>query len=663
MNEEPHKIQEPHHVPEPRELPKEREMKDHPVTEIEKPKSEEEKLPEEPPRELLEVDDKNMPLCPRTNIQASNFFLADSTKNAVNCVLCSNSRDELRRMPQLNLSLSLVLNEKLADQLFNQDSFAKANWEGQVDEMLSDFRTNFDDQCKSLKEMMMERLQNESHEFMLKKIKTFLDQARNEYKEDPKDFLKLQELCSTFNDFLLLKKSDEVATAMQEIDTYKSYFTQMKRTLGVNFKYLKSKIDGKIHDDSKSQKSTSRIMDPSPQIMTMHKPMETSVVVNSTKPVSYSYTTPTQIKPQPNRVIVQNQDQGFFDNIPPTYIMNSSRGYTPTEETPKSSQYPNKHVDTRGVSPGLRTIKKVRVSQRSGTPTQTKIIRRSGNQDAHHGRNIVHQNGVSKSPSRIPPGYTETITNVNGIKVIRRSISAHSRPTNIVRNSPTEDNKKKVVQFTSRANFQELNKKAPTFSTLNDVVDQSTLLRSPASRSFVKSVLFPNPITLTLLYRGSRDGLSAATFHKKCDHRGATISIFRAKETGAIFGGYNDRLWMSSNNGDSLPSDQAFLFSVDKRTKHSLTNLNKQNAICCFSKHGPIYGKFNNFMNNVSYYQYDLFISLDSTPSTSTLGKTYQLPEGIYPDSMEAKTFLAGMPTFSVDEIEVYAVTHKRGFN
>ena len=36
---------------------------------------------------------------------------------------------------------------------------------------------------------------------------------------------------------------------------------------------------------------------------------------------------------------------------------------------------------------------------------------------------------------------------------------------------------------------------------------------------------------------------------------------------------------------------------------------------------------------------------------------TYQLPEGVKPDSMEAMSYLGGKQLFNVDEVEVYAIS------
>jgi hypothetical protein len=50
-------------------------------------------------------------------------------------------------------------------------------------------------------------------------------------------------------------------------------------------------------------------------------------------------------------------------------------------------------------------------------------------------------------------------------------------------------------------------------------------------------------VTLSLLYRGSRDGFRGVDFHAKCDDKGATVTIVKSTE-GCIFGGYSDQSWV-----------------------------------------------------------------------------------------------------------------------
>ncbi|MDR3411792.1 MAG: TLD domain-containing protein, partial [Formivibrio sp.] len=67
----------------------------------------------------------------------------------------------------------------------------------------------------------------------------------------------------------------------------------------------------------------------------------------------------------------------------------------------------------------------------------------------------------------------------------------------------------------------------------------------------------------TLLYRGSRDGMTAAAFHGLCDGKGPTLVLVRCEE-GWVFGGHADASWVSPPSGvyKMIGSGEAFLFSV-----------------------------------------------------------------------------------------------------
>ena len=51
---------------------------------------------------------------------------------------------------------------------------------------------------------------------------------------------------------------------------------------------------------------------------------------------------------------------------------------------------------------------------------------------------------------------------------------------------------------------------------------------------------------MELLYRGTRDGMSANAFHNKCNNKGPTISLFK-NEKGYIFGGYMSINWQGGD--------------------------------------------------------------------------------------------------------------------
>jgi hypothetical protein len=50
----------------------------------------------------------------------------------------------------------------------------------------------------------------------------------------------------------------------------------------------------------------------------------------------------------------------------------------------------------------------------------------------------------------------------------------------------------------------------------------------------------------SLLYRGTRDGFGSHDFHTKCDNHSNTLTIFKAKESEFIFGGFTSVEWDSS---------------------------------------------------------------------------------------------------------------------
>ncbi|RGB30310.1 hypothetical protein C1646_671816 [Rhizophagus diaphanus] len=71
------------------------------------------------------------------------------------------------------------------------------------------------------------------------------------------------------------------------------------------------------------------------------------------------------------------------------------------------------------------------------------------------------------------------------------------------------------------------------------------------------------PYQFRLLLRSTRDGFTAAEFHKKCDSFDKTVTVLRVKGTKEIFGGYNPLNW----NGSGYKStSESFIFSFEGTT-------------------------------------------------------------------------------------------------
>lgn len=65
--------------------------------------------------------------------------------------------------------------------------------------------------------------------------------------------------------------------------------------------------------------------------------------------------------------------------------------------------------------------------------------------------------------------------------------------------------------------------------------------------------------------RGTEDGFTAATFHKKCDEQGPTVTVVQVKETMQIIGGYTSLSWNSPKGNYYFEADPlAFIFSLTR---------------------------------------------------------------------------------------------------
>jgi hypothetical protein len=144
-----------------------------------------------------------------------------------------------------------------------------------------------------------------------------------------------------------------------------------------------------------------------------------------------------------------------------------------------------------------------------------------------------------------------------------------------------------------------------------------------------------------LILRGSRDGFDTATFHAKCDYRGATIIIVKIKGMDRIIGGYNPLDW-SGNCGHKFTSN-SFIFSFqnynDINTGKIGRVIMKKFAVYCNISKGPCFGKLKINGGN------DLTMNFDGTWSSSMTST--------YPNLNIPKKF-------EVDDYEVFQIIKKR---
>lgn len=151
-------------------------------------------------------------------------------------------------------------------------------------------------------------------------------------------------------------------------------------------------------------------------------------------------------------------------------------------------------------------------------------------------------------------------------------------------------------------------------------------------------------VKFELLWKGSRDGFKAATFHSMCNNKGPTVTVIKS-EHDKVFGGFTSESWGFAGTGNYQYKHDptAFIYSLTNKGKYA-QQLN-QNSILDYHNCGPVFGLDGGFC--------DIDIGDDCNTSNNNYcwaNQTYQLPSGAGDD------FLAGSQLYSVKEIEVYAV-------
>jgi hypothetical protein len=148
-----------------------------------------------------------------------------------------------------------------------------------------------------------------------------------------------------------------------------------------------------------------------------------------------------------------------------------------------------------------------------------------------------------------------------------------------------------------------------------------------------------------LLYRGSRDGFQASSFHSRCDNSANTVTIIKTT-TGCIFGGFTPTPWDSKGTNKSDLTRRSFLFRIKDlqgREPRRFPISVPSYAIYSGPAYGPIFGS-----------AHDILVSdvcNQNANSYTNLGTSYVNDTGI-----DGKQVLAGAYNFTVKDIEVFLI-------
>ena len=100
-------------------------------------------------------------------------------------------------------------------------------------------------------------------------------------------------------------------------------------------------------------------------------------------------------------------------------------------------------------------------------------------------------------------------------------------------------------------------------------------------------------IKAKLLYRLSENGDKFSTFHKLCDNKGPTLTLFHVND-GNIVGIYTPLSWESPFFGSIWKYDMdTFIFNLNKNQKYK--KIKNNGSIRCDSSHGPQTNSFGYF--------------------------------------------------------------------
>ena len=172
------------------------------------------------------------------------------------------------------------------------------------------------------------------------------------------------------------------------------------------------------------------------------------------------------------------------------------------------------------------------------------------------------------------------------------------------------------------------------------------IFKSEEEISFIKKCIsnklynnLEQNFTFKLLYRATRDGDKASTFHKYCDGICPLIILVKTKKE-IRFGGFTETYYESTKEYKGKRDDKAFIFSLDKLKSYNIEK--GQNAILCFKNYGPVFygNKYSNIFLNDNFFK---------TEGTVAKKGDRFLTKEDYEINM-------GEQTFNTKQIEVYQV-------
>jgi hypothetical protein len=170
---------------------------------------------------------------------------------------------------------------------------------------------------------------------------------------------------------------------------------------------------------------------------------------------------------------------------------------------------------------------------------------------------------------------------------------------------------------------------------LSKKIIDSDIIHNHEEIQFIINCLGKNNLIFIKLYQMSKDG-DKEIFHKKCDHKGPTLCLFKIKGKDIRYGGFTSVSWDTKSN--EKRDENAFIFSINNKKMFKSNNYNS--SIFCRSDYGPFFGGncstksaelWYEGRNNCGFYNNKIYKDLN-------------------------KECTQGLKYFSLDELEVFEV-------
>ena len=180
----------------------------------------------------------------------------------------------------------------------------------------------------------------------------------------------------------------------------------------------------------------------------------------------------------------------------------------------------------------------------------------------------------------------------------------------------------------------------------NNLSVDSKIFKNEEEINFIKQSIYnklyknlKQNLSLKLLYRATRDGDKASSFHKNCDGICPLVVLVKTKKE-IRFGGFTETYFESTKEYKGKRDDHAFIFSLDKLKCYNIEK--GQNAILCFKNYGPVF--YGNRYSNI-------FLSDNFFKNEGTVAK-----KGDRFQTQEEFEINMGEQTFYTKQIEVFQV-------